>query len=243
MRDGKALILAAAAEALIKGGARDQEAAWRDMLRDPDASVRLHVALALVDLQDRNAVPVLIDLLAQLPTLQAYRVETVLFKLAGDQAPAVSLGRDEAGRQKCRDAWAAWWKQYGDRVDLARLHQTPPMLGYTLIVAIDQMGEGSAGRVLELGPDDKPRWEIQGLQFPLDPQIVGDDRVLVTENKGHRVTERDTRKGTIVWEKKIDNPIMAQRLPNGNTFIATNNEFLEVDRAGKDVLSANGPMR
>src|SRR5262249_38389454 len=33
----------------------------------------------------------------------------------------------------------------------------------------------------------------------------------------------------------------AQRLPNGNTFIATNNELLEVDRAGKTIWNRQYP--
>ena len=36
-------------------------------------------------------------------------------------------------------------------------------------------------------------------------------------------------------------PIMAQRLPNGNTFIATRQQLLEVDKAGKQVFTYSRP--
>src|SRR5262249_41992077 len=44
----------------------------------------------------------------------------------------------------------------------------------------------------------------------------------------------------VVWEKEISSPLMAQRLPNGNTFIANYTQLLEVDRAGK-VVSTQAP--
>ena len=73
----------------------------------------------------RQAVPVLIGLLADLPPDQAWRAEDVLFRLAdGKEPPTVALGNDEA-RQKCRDAWLAWWKEQGPKIDLAKLHEAP----------------------------------------------------------------------------------------------------------------------
>jgi outer membrane protein assembly factor BamB len=52
------------------------------------------------------------------------------------------------------------------------------------------------------------------------------------------VAEFDIR-GKLIWEKKGFNgrATNAQRLPNGNTFICTTNELLEVDRTGKSVYS------
>src|SRR5262249_52776101 len=58
------------------------------------------------------------------------------------------------------------------------------------------------------------------------------------EWSGRRVTERDL-KGNILWEKnnlpsQVTN---CQRLANGNTFIATDQGVLEVDRSGKVLYS------
>jgi hypothetical protein len=57
---------------------------------------------------------------------------------------------------------------------------------------------------------------------------------------GGRVTERSF-KGDIVWEKQTGNVSAAQRLPNGNTFIVAATEFVEVDRAGKEVARFSAP--
>jgi len=124
---------------------------------------------------------------------------------------------------KARDVWAGWWKENGAKVDLARLSETPRLHGFTLVVLLDQ------NLVRELGPDKQTRWEVGNLQFPLDAEIVSGNRLLVAEYHGMRVTER-THKGDVVWERKINGPLVAQRLANGNTFIATAFQLVEVDR-------------
>jgi len=45
--------------------------------------------------------------------------------------------------------------------------------------------------------------------------------LLSAEHYGNRVTERDVHTSKVVWEYKIPRPVVAQRLSNGNTFIAT----------------------
>src|SRR5258708_36232312 len=99
------------------------------------------------------------------------------------------------------------------------------MLGYTLLVLVD--GNGT-GKVIEMGRDGKPRWQIENLQFPADAHVLGNNRVLITEYSGRHVSERDF-KGNILWQRQNlpGMPVNAQRLANGNTFIATNTELLE----------------
>lgn len=230
LSDKMALRRGAAAEALCRAGALDQRPALLRLLKDPDPTVRLRLALALAYAREKEAVPVLIELLGILPPDQLWPVEDVLLRLADDQAPADGLGGDDAARKKCRDAWAAWWRAHEAGIDLAKLTDTPKLLGYTLVVLLDQ------GVVIDLDENNKPRWQIEGLDFPLDVQLLPREHILVAEQNGGRVTERN-RKGAIVWEKKIDTPLMAQRLPNGNTFIATRNQLLEVDPAGKEIYS------
>src|SRR5262249_33409132 len=120
------------------------------------------------------------------------------------------------------------------RVDLAKLGGYKPLLAVTTIVLLDE------GKIQELAPDLKPRHEISGLQFPLDVQALPDDRFLIAENTGNRVTERD-RKGEIVWQTQADRPLMAQRLANGNTFIATTELIYEVDAKGREVFGYRRP--
>jgi hypothetical protein len=229
----------AAAEALCRAGAVDPLPQVRLLLKDDDATVRLRTALALAYRRERDAIPVLIALLRDLTPSQLWPAEDVLRALAGEQAPALPLGNDEAARLKCHDAWAAWWRDHGARADLARLDPQQRQLGYTLVVVQTDNG---TGRVVEVGMDGKPRWQISGLSYPLDAQMLPGERVLIAESSGGRVTERNL-KGEILWEKKIASPITCQRLPNGNTFITTYNQFLEVDRTGKEVSSASRSHR
>jgi hypothetical protein len=92
------------------------------------------------------------------------------------------------------------------------------------------------GQIVEIGKDGKKRWSIDGLSYAFDLQVLKGDRVLIPEYSSSRVTERDF-KGNIKWEISVQNPINAQRLPNGNTFMAGRNLLLEVDRNKKEVFA------
>ncbi len=93
---------------------------------------------------------------------------------------------------------------------------------------------------MDLDGQKKPRFQIKGLEFPLDVQYLPGDHVLVAEHNGNVVTERD-KANTVLWKKEVAQPLVAQRLPNGNTFIATRNQLLEVDKAGKEVFTYANP--
>ena len=222
---------AAAGEALCRAGLVEQRAAVRKLLADPDAFVRLRVAMALAYQGDKQAIPVLIDTLPQLSLTHAWQAEDVLHRLAeGHNPPAVALGNNAESRKNCRAVWLAWWQQHEAKVDLARLNDTQQLHGYTLIVLLD------IGRVMELGPGNQVRWQIDNLVFPLDAQVLPGERVLVAEYHAGRVTERNL-KGEILWQKHLAGPLLAQRLPNGNTFMATDSQVMEVDRADKEIFS------
>src|SRR5205823_1725376 len=78
LRDPNPARRAAAAEALIHAGAPEALAAGRALLHDDSAEVRLRTALRLAEAQDKAAVPVLIELLAELPQAKAWRAEDLL---------------------------------------------------------------------------------------------------------------------------------------------------------------------
>ena len=176
----------------------------------------------------------LIDLLGKVPSYENSTVEDLLYHLADDKAPAAYFPNDEAGHKKHREAWQAWWTEQGSKLDLAKLEETSKTLGCTLVVLLDK------GKIIDLDNANKPRFEIDNLDFPLDAQLLPDDHVLLAEHNGGRVTERD-KKGEVVWEKKVDMPLVAQRLPNGNTFICTRTQLLEFDKAGKEVFNYSSP--
>jgi hypothetical protein len=78
------------------------------------------------------------------------------------------------------------------------------------------------------------------LQYPVDAWVIGGNRILVAEYNGMKVTERDLR-GKMLWEKTGLNgrATNVQRLPNGNTVIASDQEVIEVDRSGKTIFTKN----
>src|SRR5262249_48585238 len=162
--------------------------------------------------REKRAVPVLIDVLAKGSRPQAWQAEDLLLRLAGENPPAIPLGSDEASHRKCRDSWLAWLRQNESRVDWSKLAECTRLKGDALVGLLDE------GKVMDLGPDNKPHFEISDLQFPLDVQLLPGGNVLVTENRANLITERDP-KGEIVWQLTVTAPLMAQRLPNGNTFV------------------------
>jgi HEAT repeat protein len=231
---------AVAGEALAKGGGPGVRDDVKRLLKDPDLSVRQAAATALTIAGEKDAVPVLIDLLADLPSARTWPAQDVLHQLAGDKAPGIPAGEKPEERKKYRDAWAAWWKDNAASTNLARLTTSPGYLGYTVLV---EVGNNSVGRVTEIGRDGKVRWQVTNLRYPVDAFVLPGERVLITEWDGNRVAEWDFR-GNLVWKQENLNgrATNAQRLPNGNTFICTTNELLEVDRTGKQVYRVTVPQ-
>lgn len=226
LADPQPELRAVAAEALARGGGAGRREA-RKLLQDDSPTVRLRTAMALVMMKEREGVPVLIDLLTVLPSEQVGQVEDALCQLAGDTAPEVSLGEKADEKKKCRDAWFAWWKVNAARVDLDRL-TSRPLQGFTVIC--------DANRVYELDRHGKQRWSMD-VRSPIDAVVLPNNRVLVAEWNDNRVTERDLT-GKILWQQRVSaSPYNVQRLSNGNTFIATTQQVLEVDRAGKLVYA------
>jgi HEAT repeat protein len=237
LEDRSAVKRAAVVQAVCRAGAGEFASA-RKLLRDSDAEVRLRAAQSLAALQDHEAVVELIALLGELPPILGGQAEETLLRIAGDTAPAPEAGQDEAARRKRQAAWAAWWKANETIADLSRLRGGPRMLGYTLVVQTDF--NNVTGRVGELGPNGKPRWEIPNLRFPVDAQVLPGNRVLIAEQQGQQVSERDF-KGNVLWRHQVSMPICCQRLVNGNTFIATRNGLVELDRNDKPVFTYQRP--
>jgi hypothetical protein len=225
---------ASAAVALCRAEVREQLPAVRKLLEDTDARVRFTVAIALATAREKTGIPVLIRLLDQLEARETRLIEELLYRLAEGKAPPGPADDSETARRKYRLAWEEWWKERGKRVDTAHLEEVARSLGHTTVLMLD------AGRVLELDAFNRVLWQFEGLEQPLDLQRLPKDRVLVAEYKANRVAEYN-RKGERVWQKKIPRPLVAQRLANGNTFIATQDGLVEVDATGKEVFNYNRP--
>jgi hypothetical protein len=229
------VVRGSAGEVLANSKDKDVQKSVRRLLKDESPLVRYRVATALILARERTAVPVLIEALPELTQVQAWQAEDLLFRVAdGNQPPKTALGSTRPEREKCRDTWLLWWKGHAARVDLAKLHDRPKLLGYTVVVLLER------GEVMELGPNNQVRWKVANLQFPLDLQVLPGDRFLVAEYHASKVTERNI-KGELLWQYRVVGPLVAQRLPNGNTFIATDKEVFEVDRTGTRISSFSFP--
>ena len=227
---------AAAAEALARGAGLAVRGDVKRLLADRDLLVRQAAAAALAVAGEKDAVSILIDLVGELPATQTGAAQDVLHQLAGEKAPAAPIDDKPEDRKKYRDQWVAWWKANGMSTDLAKLTTGPGYLGFTLLIEVSN--NNSIGRVVELGRDGKIRWQIKDLRYPVDAQVLPGERVLITEWEGNRVGEWDTR-GNLLWKKEAftGRPTNAQRLANGNTFICTTNEMIEVDRKGQTLYT------
>jgi hypothetical protein len=163
-------------------------------LTDASPAVRWRVANALVLAKDKDAVRALIGVLPDVTPHQAWAIEEVLYQLAnGKSPPAVPPSTEDGARKKCQDAWQAWWKDHGAAVDMSVLANPQRPLGFTTVILLDN------NRIVELYPNDTVRWQIDGLEKPLDVQVLDKSRVLIAEYEGNRVTERNF-KGEVLWQ-------------------------------------------
>jgi hypothetical protein len=226
------VVRAAAARVLSRKGEPGQREAVRPLLKDRDFAVRYQAAEGLLGAGERDAVPALISLLTDGPMELALQAEEILFLLASDKAPMVNvLDGGGLGRKKCKVAWEAWWAGPGAQADLARAADRRQLLGLTLGI------EYNTGRVWECGRDGRVRWELTGLQGPMEAQVLPGGRVLVAEANNQSLSERDF-KGNICWQRPLGaQPTGCQRLANGNVFVSTFNSVRELDRDGKEVYS------
>ncbi|MGH7221998.1 MAG: HEAT repeat domain-containing protein [Gemmataceae bacterium] len=84
--------------------------AVRSLLTDAKPSVRMEAALSLTDSHDAVAVPILIDLVADLPLEGRKRVEKYLTELAGEWAVRTPQGGDALSGRLRRELWSTWWR-------------------------------------------------------------------------------------------------------------------------------------
>jgi hypothetical protein len=238
--DGKR---AMAGEALIRAGGPGFRARVEPLLRDPSTHVRWRVTAALVERQDRASVPFLIDLLTHVSLDDCWQVEDLLRRVSQDSGPSIYVDNAKTAAA-AQAAWKTWWDKNKDSVDLAKLSDVPPMQNLTLISYVNFRNPGNInqGTVMELTHDKKVRWEIKNLNYPVDAQVVGPDRVLITETNLNRVTERDI-KGNIKTTHNAQNPMGCQKFPDGKLFIATRHQLQLLDRDNKVVFTKEANMK
>ncbi len=239
LKDASPLLRRAAAHVHGRAGPEARRALG-SLLGDADGRVRFEAASALVRAGDRAAVPVLLALLGEGRGTVPELAEDLLLRIAGDQAPVVSLGATDAERKKCRDVWDGWWQANGAKIDLARINFRDGLRGLTLVCDCDT-GQGPGGKLWEFGPDGKERWSFTAVRTVVDVQLLPGRRLLIAEGAGYQVTERD-RTGKVLWSHKTNGyATTVRRLPNGNVFFSGYGEMAEVTRDHKLVFSFKSP--
>jgi hypothetical protein len=230
--EGKdALKRGAAAEAFARVNDKaSRERMAEFMKKETDPEIKLLIALALVsDARKKEAIPDVIGLMAEVPTERGWRAEELLWRLAGEDGPGVSLGADKASREKARDEWKKWWDANEKKVDLAKLDQES---SYGLTIVCEAPFRGGLGRVVAVGGDGKERWKVAGLNWPMDAVPLSGKKVLIAEHNRNRIVEREID-GKEIWSETVNQPVNVGRLPNGTTWAVGRNQIIEWERGDK----------
>jgi hypothetical protein len=227
----EALKRGAAAEAFARANDKASRARMKELLKkETDNEIKLLIALALVsDARDKEVVPEMIKLMSEVPLEKGWRAEELLWRLAGEDGPSVSLGSDAPTRQKARDEWKKWWDANEKKVDLAKLDQES---SYGLTIVCESPFRGGMGRVVAIGGDGKERWKVTGLNWPMDAVPLAGKKVLIAEHNRNRIFEREID-GKEIWSENINQPVNVGRLPNGVTWAIGRNQIIEWERGEK----------
>jgi HEAT repeat protein len=222
---------AVAACILGRRGNATQKAAVRTWLGDPDPEVRLRAAQGLLAGKHAAGVPTLIDLLTDPAIEVRWQSEELLRWLAGDAAPELVVGAgDPKAAEACQAAWRTWWKDQGEKADMAAAEREPrrPML----LLAYARKD----GRAWVVGCDGVTRHAWTGLDRLADAQYVPGACVLTLhEQVGNTkpVLAERSLSGEAHWQHtEMKDPRYCQRLSNGHVFVAE----AEVDSTGFDRL-------
>jgi hypothetical protein len=217
---------AAAACIVGRQGTAAQKRAVEQLLRDTDPGVRLRAAQGLLAGMDKAAVPVLVELLSEPSVELAWQAEELLHWVAGEEAPAETVGAGSvAARRQCRRAWAHWWEMHGDRLDLSSPKRFQRCPGLVLVGGPINGTPGppgarsKPGRVYVCGCDGAPRWQLACPVAPADVQILSGHRVLIAELSANRITERELE-GKLVREHPANGPLSLLHRLSGTIYVA-----------------------
>jgi hypothetical protein len=197
--------------------------------------VRLRAAQGMLAARDKAGLPVLASVVETVPAAHLPRIEETLYRIAEDKGPNALIAASTDARQQAAKTWGKWIAEHQASIDLANVQERDAYLGLITVCEYDTFNNIANGQTWETSRGGTKRWNVNGLLGAMDAHALPNGRVLVAENNGNRVSERDT-KGHILWEYRVPaNPICCQRLPNGNTFIASYNMVLEVTPAKTEV--------
>jgi len=239
----------AAASALARSAMKDQRDNVLKVLDDEDVGVARRVAQALTtEAKNKEGVPGLIKTLASDSAVDRDAAEDLLTAIAGalaevdqklsDKAPLQPESLDSPkNRQRWKQEWEAWWKEASAKVDLKKINFEEAAFNFTLVGVYGYTDKRRyTGKLMELDKAGKVKWEMEELNYPVYASKVRRDRVLVCEYNANKVVEYDVKTKKVFFTKQLNTqPLFCERLPNGNTFIVTRNEMMEIDGKGTTV--------
>lgn len=236
----------AAAFVLGHVGTKDDVAKVQRLLEDKSPIARLRAAQGILSTRNPEALEPLVGLIRDVPDPYLPRVEETLFRLAEDKGPNENIVATSApSREKAAKAWQKWLGANQAKIDLTVLNDHESYLGLFTICEYDNRVGAIQSTVSESTRGGTKRFSFGNgtIQGAMDAQTLPNGRILVAENNVNRVTERDTS-GNIQWTYQCPvNPISVQRLPNGNTFIASYNMVWEIKPDKTEVYRINpGPQ-
>lgn len=142
----------------------DRPEVWprvRKLLQADNAMVRKKAAETLLACKDESAIPVLIDLLAELPGAERSQVEALLTEFAGSWRVCGPEGDNPIANKVRRDAWKSWWANMdGETLLQVVRDRTPtPDEEKKLTTWIEQLGSSepakrdeAATALVDMGP-------------------------------------------------------------------------------------------
>jgi len=102
------------------------------------------------------------------------------------------------------------------------------------------IGSGSGdGRVFEVSPAGEIVWEKKGIECPFHVRRLANGKTLIADYNQSKVIEID-RDGEVVWEYKCEEPIGAERLPDGRTLVSSARGVFLVSPDGKEEVLYKG---
>ncbi len=208
----------------------------RKLLKDADSGVRRRVALALLQARDKECIPALVALVGVESDDDANAAEDALTGLAGEKAPEAAAGDDAKARAKAKGEWEKWWKDAGEKFDLAKADLDEGGSRWA-VMAVQDSRTGMT-KLFVLDPKGERKHTITSINYPSHASMSKRDRLLVCDQNSSRIVEVDM-KGDVKWSKTVNNPISVHRTRNGGTFIAMRNQLMFLDRSQKEERTIN----
>lgn len=240
---------AAAYIALTEGGTpteririKDSYAKLREaVLKETDIETKFTGLWSLIlTTREREYLPALIDMIPKLGRGRIWQLEELLLLIAGNHPKDGRFLKSPESLTKTRDAWLAWWKEKGDKIDLTKTEYKPRLLGVTDIIEMDYRGYGQ-GRIVSLGADMKEKWRITGVNNPTDMKIAPNGNIWVVESNNNQVSEWDSTGKVLTRRSAFQQPLNIDFTADGGMVVVCRNSILKWDKEGKQMWNYPRP--